>query len=437
MNNDNPKLSLKTWTDSIFTRLVTSFVEESAIAFSMAKTEALKLTLASEEIFVYLCKTGQTKETLDIEAANGGYYVRMKFLFKARPFNPRAFNLTASIKLDDNAELEEMGLLIASRSVDRFTITEGPQQTLVLVIIKEKSYPELSDLKAIETKALKNFVIKSSDPDRLKFFVRLLLTNYPDHLYPAAFHFPGKLIDMITSNEYGAQIALDEQGRIGGGIIWRWIGSKTVESFGPYLFHQPPDSRMANDLINACLGQIAKTDAIGLISRYSTPEFPYRYFESLGSIDLFQMDGTMRRSTIYYRQLHEDPGCQVWAHSSLKEFLQAEYHRLFFGREILITRHEGEQRPLYSVFAPQFDRSHRQVTLRAIWDGADSAKNLAQHLHVLKAENIPNIFFEIDLAHAWQANLTETLLDNAFQPRLILPYGGEADIVLFQYQEGT
>jgi hypothetical protein len=66
----------------------------------------------------------------------------------------------------------------------------------------------------------------------------------------------------------------------------------------------------------------------------------------------------------------------------------------------------------------------------------DATENLARHVKVLKAENILNIFFEIDLAHAWQANLTQALLENHFQPRLILPYAGEADVVVFQYREG-
>jgi hypothetical protein len=139
---------------------------------------------------------------------------------------------------------------------------------------------------------------------------------------------------------------------------------------------------------------------------------------------------------LYFRQLHEDLGCQVWAHPVLEDFLRAEYRRLFFAREIRSTRYGGEQRPAHSVFAPQFDRTNRQVTLRAIWDGADASENLSQHLKVLKAERLPNIFFEVDLGHAWQANLSQILIDSGFRPRLILPYGGEADVVVFQYQGG-
>jgi hypothetical protein len=328
-----------------------------------------------------------------------------------------------------------MGLLIASRTVERFYI-EDLQQGLGLVLIKEKSYPDLTDLKVPEIKPVKNMMIKTPEADTLKLFTRLIANHYPSHLYPQAFLVPGKVVDMVASGEYGAKVGADEKGQIGGGILWRWVGLKTVESFGPYLFNQPKELGLSEALTDACLGEIAKTEAIGLISRYSTPDLPKGYFESLGSIDLFQLDGSPMPWPIYYRQLHEDLGDQVWAHPVLETFLQAEYRRLFFPREIRSTRYAGEHRPSYSVFAPQFDRTNRQVTLRAIWDGSDAAENLSRHLKVLKAENLPNIFFEVDLGHAWQANFSQALFDCGFRPRLILPYGGESDVVVFQYKGG-
>jgi anti-sigma regulatory factor (Ser/Thr protein kinase) len=434
MKNQMSQLSLKINLNPNFLRLVTSFVEESAKAFGLSTAEALKLTLACEEIFTYLCHAGRADEAVIVEAANGGYYTQIKFLFKGRDFNPRAFNLTAGVSLDDKASLEEMGLLIASRSVDRFFIAGSPQQELSLVLIKEKSYPEPTDLEFPEIKPIKNVSFRTPDPETLKLFVRLVVAHYSSRLYLPSFCFPGKVADMIASGEYSATVALGNHGQIGGGIMWRWLGNKTVELFGPYLFNQLDDSELANGLVDSCLGRIAKTDAIGLISRYSTPELPKEYFEPLGSVDLIQSDGTAQLWPIYYRQLYEDLGCRVWVHPNLQGFLRTEYDRLSFAREILLTRNEGEGRSPYSVFAVQFERTHHQVTLQAIWDGDDASENLAQHIKVLKAENLPNIFFEIDLAQAWQANLIPALLENNFEPRLILPYGGQADVVVLQHQ---
>jgi hypothetical protein len=434
MKDQPEQVSLKISLNPVLLRLVTSFAEESGKSFGLNTADALKLTLACEEIFAYLCRAGRTDEMITVEAANGGYYVQVKFSFRARDFNPRAFNLTSSVSFEEAASLEEMGLLIASRTVERFYIAEDLRQGLGLVLIKEKSYPDLTDLKVPEIKPIKNVAIKTPEADTLKLFVRLIATHYPSHLYPQAFLIPGKVVDMAASGEYGVKVGVDEKDQIGGGILWRWVGSKTVESFGPYLFNQPNGIGLSEALTDACLGEIAKTEAIGLIGRYSTPELPKGYFESLGSIDLFQPDGSIMPWPLYFRQLHEDLGCQVWAHPVLEDFLRAEYRRLFLPREIRPTRYAGEQRPPYSVFAPQFDQTNRQITLRAIWDGSDVAENLSQHLKVLKAENLPNIFFEVDLGHAWQANLSQILFESGFRPRLILPYGGESDVVVFQYQ---
>jgi hypothetical protein len=76
------------------------------------------------------------------------------------------------------------------------------------------------------------------------------------------------------------------------------------------------------------------------------------------------------------------------------------------------------------------------AVLRPVWDGADASKNLEKHILTLKNEGIRSILFEIDTGHAWQANLTPILLENGFTPRLILPYAGKADVVIFQYREG-
>ncbi|NWF91519.1 MAG: hypothetical protein HXY46_01265 [Syntrophaceae bacterium] len=420
-------------------RLVTSFAEESAKVFNLGVAEALKMALACEEIFTYLCQAGRTDEMITIEAINGGYYAELRLLFKATNFNPRAFNLTASVSaetLDNKLDLREMGLLIASRIVDRFFITGSLQQDLELILVKEKSYPDLTELEVPKISQIKKFSFRTPDPESLKLFVRLVRAHCPSHLYLPAFNFPGKIVDMVASNEYGAGVAVGDHGEIGGGIVWHWIGNRLVEFFGPYQFGQPGNPELAMGLVDFCLGRIAKTDAISLISRYPVSELPQGYFESLGSIDFIQPDGSSKPRPIYYRQLQEDLGCPVWAHPLLEEFLRREYRRLFFAREIRLTRHEGEKRPPGSVFAPQFDRTKGEITLKPIWDGEDVSANLAQHIKVLKAENLPNIFFEIDLAHPWQANLTPSLFENNFRPQLILPYGGEADVVVFQHQEG-
>ncbi|MDD2444014.1 MAG: hypothetical protein PHS52_05900, partial [Desulfotomaculaceae bacterium] len=97
-----------------FLPVLLAVVEKSARSYMMEQGDALKLTLAAEEIFSYLCKNAGGQERIGILCQNRGYYVRLDLLFQMKSFNLRALNITSNIVMDDQAWLEEMGLLIAS-----------------------------------------------------------------------------------------------------------------------------------------------------------------------------------------------------------------------------------------------------------------------------------------------------------------------------------
>jgi hypothetical protein len=439
MKNYMESISLNVQLNPIFTALITRFSEQSAKAFGLERADALKLTLACEEVFTYLCRIGRADKPVHLEAANGVYFVKLKILFDVDNFDPRAFNLATHISLDDESGIEDMGLLIASRSVERFSFFHDPREGTGIILIKEKTYPEIPDLKQSEVKPFKAFTIKTPDPEMLKLFAHQVVAFYSGHPYPAELCFPGKLVDMVASGEYKVLLAVDDSGTIGGGVIWRWriARKKIVECAGPYVFGQPPESGMPEKLMDALIGAIAKTEAICLTNEYATSALPKQYFEPLGIIDYHESDGTIKRWQSYYRFLKEDTGCQVWAHPELQDFLKIQYNALSFARKIVLTSYDGEAKPPHSVFASQFIRTQRMVILRPVWEGIDASENLAKHIQILKNDGILTIFFEVDLGYAWQANLAPNLLENGFTPRLILPYAGKADIVIFQYREGA
>jgi anti-sigma regulatory factor (Ser/Thr protein kinase) len=438
MKNYTERITLNINLNPVFTTLVTSFAEQSAKAFGLERADALKLTLACEEVFTYLCGIDKGDKPVTIEAKNGLYFVQVKILFDVAHFDPGSFNLTAKVSLDDESSLKDMGLLIASRSVDRFSISHDEREGTGVVLIKEKTYPEISRTKPTAIKPLKDFTITVPDTEALKLFAHQIVSMYSDNPYLPDFRFPGKLVDMAASGEYKALIATDNYGTIGGGIVWRWriARKKMVECAGPYIFGQPPESGMAEKLLDAVIGAVAKTEAICLINEYATPELPKQYFEPLGLVDYYGPDGTFLPWRLYYRLLKEDTGSRVWAHPELENFLKMQYNALSFARDIALTSYGGEARPLHSVFASQFMRTQRVVILRPVWDGIDASENLSKHVQVLKNEGIQTIFVEIDLGYAWQANLTPALLENGFTPRLILPYAGKADLIIFQYRAG-
>ncbi len=435
-NHVGTEIGLSLRSDLTFLPVATSFVEHASLAFGLADTEVLSLTLATEEIFAYLCQVAAPDKGLQILCRAGGYYVDEEFLFEANDFDIRAFNITACASLGEQDVASETCLVIASRMVDRFRFFQDGN-LLRLILTKEKSYPGLSELQVPSTRPLKDFFIRTPDAEELKVFVRMVDQVYEPPTIPMSFAFPGKVVDMAACGEYHAAIAVDKAGHIGGGLVWRLETQRLVECFGPYLLNQPPESSMAQALVDACMSSIARSSSIGLINRYPTPELPKEYFETLGSLTFRTLSGTAKEVTASYRHLEEDAGLIVWSHPALEAFLDGEYRRLVFAREIRLVRDEGERSSRYSVLSAEFDRGSSRVTLHPIWLGEDASETVSAHVETLVKEDIPNIFFEMDLGKAWQCHFAPALLGSGFEPRLVLPYAGQGDLVVFQYRAGA
>lgn len=421
--------------NSVFISVVTSFVEKAAIAFGLGKTEALKLTLAAEEIFQHLCHIDLSDDRLvEVRCTGGGYYVRTDFTFSVTDLDMRAFNITTKLSFSDDADMEQMGLLIASRSVDRFTVVRDMENRFRLTLIKEKVYPPPEEEPVTSVKVLEKFSLRTPGPEELKLLAHLVKRYYPHQTLPDIFDYPGKLADMVQEGDLRATVVVGSSGEIGGGSLWRRIGTKAVEWFGPYLFDQLPDSGMADALLEDCIGAIARTPAAVLINQFPTSEFPRRHFEYLGSIRISAEGGTLISREAWARLMQEDLGHVVWVHPELDEFVSHEYERLVLPRETRYIKEQGEQRSLYSVLLTTFDRPHGNATIEPVWFGTDYESNLVRHLELLRREGIPHVFFILDMGQSWQADFTPGLLRNGFKPCFILPYAGAGDQVIFQLQ---
>ena len=427
------KLTLQA--DLIFLPLATSFVEQSARAFGLGEPEALGLTLAAEEIFAYLCRTAAPGSEVQMHCTGRGYYVEQGFLFEVRNFNMRVFNLTASVPTCEPAETDETGLLIASRMVDGFRFIQK-DKNLHIILTKEKTYPSFVDLPVPEARPLNEFSVRPPDSEELKMFVHLVNEHHLAQTIPMSFNFPGKVVDMVACGDFFVEIAADRAGHIGGGLIWHWDGVRLVEFYGPYLFNQPLESGMAQSLIESCIGAIARTHALGMINRNPTRALPTEYFDPLGSLTFRQRGGGALDMMAYYRHLEEDPGLLVWAHPSINAFVADEYQRLIFAREIRLVRDQGESTSPWSVISAELDRGSSRVTLHPIWLGNDSEKVLEAYVETLQKEEILNIFFQMDLGRPWHCHFTPALLGCGFKPRLLLPYAGKGDLVIFQHEPG-
>lgn len=411
---------------------VTEFVENTSLRMGLGVREALALTLAAEEVFVYLCTTGLVDNKIDISCGTGFYCVRLNFLFDAANIDIGAFNITAKVAPDDEASLDEMGLLIASRAVDRFCFSQKAGAPAKLTLICDKKYAAGSRGNGAAVPALDEYKIVTPDAEAVRIFSEQVWGLSGIKAIPAFFEFPAKLVDMIQSGEFAMCVALGPQSEAGGGIVWTKSDSKTVECFGPYIFGQPETSDMAAILIDFCLADIARTAAVGLLSRYPA-DLPAEYFESLGELVIRGNDGSSSTVAISFRQTKDDPGCSVCTDAGIEVFLRDKYSELAFPREIKTDWNHDQPIARRSVLATDLNRSGGQAILRPVLAGDDCSENIAGHLNLLQSENVDSILFEMDLGESWQASFVPALLANNFRPGVLLPYAGKGDIVVFQW----
>jgi hypothetical protein len=426
-------LSLKMFVGENFIPLAAVFVSQAAKGLGLDVESAEEMALATEEVVAYLSRIGTTGQELSLHCAAGSHFIETNITLPISNLQLRSFNMTAKVSIDeDEAGLDQMGLLIASRMTDRFRISRSTSGNLVLTLDKELRYPEIEeDLQVHTPKALTHFNIRSPDAAQIKWFTRLVNHCYPACFFPMDFRYPGKVVDMAAAGDCHILLANGPAGEIGGGLVWQWEGAKTVEIFGPYIFHEGSHPDMARELLEACIGEVARTSALALISRTPTPQLPEGYLEVLGTLDTLGQSSKKVSSEACFRLMHEDTGSVVWVHPDLIPFLQREYRRLVFPRDIQPVVSDGEEQEPFSVLSVETDRRLGRATLRPIWPGEDCQDNLAAHMELLRQEEIGAIFFEMDLGVSWQTGFTPGLLKLGFAPRLILPYAGTADLVIF------
>ena len=429
--------------DLSFLPVIQTFIEKTALAFGSAPAEALALTLAGEEIFTYLCDRVKPEAEIEINCSEGIYYTALTFTLPLRSMTMRAFNLTATINIDDENSLNEMGLMIAARMVDQLQITERDDDHLQLMLRKEKNYPETAagDIRP-GSMPTDNFMAVEPDPEELKYFVNCSRSYVEAHLLPREFNSPGKIVDMVKSGDYQAAILRDPAGHIGGGILWHWYSSKVVECHGPFILADDttdvtPEVRQqaAEILLEKCLNAIARTPVTALLTRTPAPDLPHYHFETLGTTLRYHDSAPATRIPALFRQLQEDPGTVSWIHPALEDFLRSEYRRLALPREIRLTGDQGETGEDFSVLTTESDRTRQMITLYPLWTGRDMEKNIADHLSLCRSESFINIFFVLDLGRSSNSAFVPALLKNGFTPRLLLPYGGRGDLLILQETE--
>jgi len=417
-----------------FLPIVTRFVETTASLFDLGKGDALKLVLATEEIFLHLCSTVCPGGPLVVSCRDGLYYTRVVFHFSAPTLHLKGLNIASAD--EGGCDLEEMGLMIASRSVDELHLSVEMGNRVRLAVTKHKAYPKVSE-EFPRPEAPQRTVSETADQEQVKRFSLMASLFCRQQDLPPFFDYPGRVADMVASGEYGCMIGLDQNRQIVGGVLFRQRSERIVQFFGPYVFHGGDIMATAEALLEDLLAKIARTKALGLLSLSGLPKALEHRFESLGSLSSRIGELPSVRKPFFFRHLHEDPGGEVWSTEALKAWLCAQYDRLVLAREIRTVRDMGERRSGASLFAAEISREKAEACLRPLLPGDDLAANVKAHVRYLSKDGLLTLLFEIDLGLPWHAELTEVLLAEGFQPKILLPFAGRSDLVIFQHHDAT
>lgn len=435
-NTGERTLKLKLNARADYLSVVTHFVEAGAAAFGMEKQDALKLTLAAEEIFLYLCAALLPDNPMDIDCFNGIYYTRLTFSCSTPTLDLRGLNIASAAACNDESDLEDMGLMIASRSVERLHLTVKQANRISLSVTKEKTYPQIAEPLPCPA-APDSLTLGTADGEGVKRFALLVRQCSAASDLPPFFECPGRLVDMVAGGEYRLITAMNTKKGLVGGLLFRNRTERIVETFGPYVLHAGEGRATAEALLDACLNRIARTKALGLLSRSGLPPDLEARFEPLGHLIHYAPNRPPAEHPFFFRHLHEDPGCEVWSPPEFTAWLEQTYDRLVLAREIRLLKNMGETRSGVSLFSAELRRERADAILRPLLPGSDFTTNLNRQIRFIRKEGFLNLFIELDLGVPWQAEMIPVLTANRFQPKILLPFAGQADLVIFQHHDAT
>jgi hypothetical protein len=122
--------------------IVTGMVEQSATIFGLDNEGAQNLGLAAEELFNVLASAASPDEKIRIVVRQGGYYVEAACYFPRHAIPITALNITKVLNPDDESDIENLGIILAARVVDRLQLVRNQQGEMALRFTIERQYPE-------------------------------------------------------------------------------------------------------------------------------------------------------------------------------------------------------------------------------------------------------------------------------------------------------
>jgi len=394
----------------------------------------MRFQLATEEFFTYLAQVIPGNGSIRTVLTSNPFQARASIRFQATGLCLGALNAGGAAAPGDDGGLgDHLSLILAGRVADRFRIEREGGDSFILHMEVDKAYPPAEALAGCVPIRPPYRASAESDPNLLMHAAALAASRYSAWHCPASFQTPGKFADMSQAGRFSSVMALDGASHPAGLLCWSRSGEKGLAFSGPFVFAPPEDvPQVARLLADAFLSSVAREKVDIVFSERATPDTPLGYFESLGSLTFRDGDGE-RGQPVLYRHLREDAGETVWAAPESMEFLRASYDRLAMCRDIMTAHAPATFERARSLFAADLDKNKGLAVFRPLLDGEDTAANLSAQVEALSGKGVPNILLYLDLSRAWEAALAGPAMQAGFEPRLVLPFAGRSDVLVFQH----
>ncbi|KHK03521.1 hypothetical protein [Desulfovibrio sp. TomC] len=400
--------------------------------------ESFRFQLTVEEFCLCLIGLVQAKEPLRVAMTGKRYLLRSEFTFRAAELSLGGLNITAhALGRGDGEPSRDLGLLLAGNAADRFHLEHQGGERFRIVAEVDRRYPELTPIAAPEGICPPYRLELHADAARLCQAAALAASAYPPWQCPGSFHTPEQFADLVADGQVACVCALDAAGQTVGLLTWNPCSSQALYFSGPFVF-TPAEMRpdVARLLLDGFLEAVARERYAIVLGFRATGDLLPGYFEPLGSLQACAATGCDRQPVVF-RHLREDAGLAVWCSPRIENFLRETYERLAMPRDILPVEAPAGRPRRESLLGTAFDRCRDLAELRPFLDGQDMAANLAAHVAAIREKGIHRILYYMDLARSWEAALADDLLQSGFSPKVVLPHGGQGDMVVWQHDQDS
>ncbi|WP_374448810.1 hypothetical protein [Stella sp.] len=406
--------------DTAQSATVETTVEEAALAAGLGAAAAARLGQAVEEVYVFVALRAPGS-SFGIEVRDRHWRVEARLRCRLPTEALHWFNVTQPIDVADAAALDALGLLLASRLVDRLAVALDADGSVVLTLEQVRSYPMPAESAVAPAPVPGGRLAPGPADGPAMAGLAALFRRRFGIAVPRPFVADGLACDMAAAGDLSALVQRDGSGAIRGGIAWHLRSDRLAELFGPVTADDDPEAAAA--LVEGVLTALDGTGVTMVFAEERGPGFPVAEFDCLGRLGA---------RPLHFRVVAEDGGALSWVDSVSRPFLSVFYEALALDRGMRDAPPAADSRPAQALLAAEIDRVASRVTLRPLVDGADLPDLVARHVDRFADEGLDDFRFETDHGVPWQGRIGPDLMQAGFFPRVVLPRGGVGDVVVWE-----